>query len=117
MIYDITIATGAIFELTSCYFRSIVKRMDITRLNAEELSVIISKEVGERVATILKDNGVNGQGLLQLNDEEAKEVFTVLGDRLSVRAFIRRFSNSSSQVQQVSCLYVNSKLGILLTLL
>ena len=77
--------------------------MDITRLNAEELFVIIFKEVGERVATILKDNEVNGQGLLQLNDE-AKEVFPVLGDHLSVRAFIRRFSSSSSQVQQVSCL-------------
>ena len=76
--------------------------MDVTSLSTEELFSIASKEVGERVATILKDNGVNGQGLLQLNDEEAKEVFPVLGDRLSVRAFIRRFSNSSSQVQQVS---------------
>ena len=78
--------------------------MDITRLNAEELFVIIFKEVGECVATILKNNEVNGQGLLQLNDEEAKEVFPVLGDHLSVRAFIRRFSSSSSQVQQVNCL-------------
>lgn len=76
--------------------------MDVTRLSTEELFSVVSKEVGERVATILKDNGVNGQGLLQLNDEEAKEVFPVLGDRLSVRAFIRRFS--SSQVQQASYL-------------
>ena len=50
--------------------------MDITRLNAEELFVIIFKEVGERVATILKNNEVNGQGLLQLNDEEAKKSFS-----------------------------------------
>lgn len=76
--------------------------MDVTRLSTEELFSVVSKEVGERVATILKDNGVNGQGLLKLNDEEAKEVFPVLGDRLSVRAFIRRFS--SSQVQQASYL-------------
>ena len=78
--------------------------MDITRLNAEELFGIISKEVSEGVATILMDNGVNGQGLLQLNDGEAKELFPVLGDRLSVRNFIQQLSNSSSRVQQVSYL-------------
>ena len=32
-------------------------------------------EVEECVATILRDTGVNGTGLLQLTDEEAKEIF------------------------------------------
>lgn len=107
--YNITIATGAIIRTHFVLLSVDREEMDITRLNVEELFGIVSKEAGERVATILKDNGVNGQGLLQLNEEEAKEVFPVLGDRLSVRAFIRRF-NSSSQVQQVSYLDVNSSL-------
>ena len=47
--------------------------MDIGRLNVDKLFEIVSKNVGERAATILKDNGVNGQGLLQLNDQEAKK--------------------------------------------
>ena len=53
--------------------QSALNDMDIGRLNVDKLFEIVSKNVGERAATILKDNGVNGQGLLQLNDQEAKK--------------------------------------------
>ena len=53
---------------------------DITELNTKELFEILSVEVGERVATILRDNGVTGSGLLQLTDDESKEIFPILGD-------------------------------------
>ena len=77
---------------------------DITTLNTDELFEIILMEVGERVATIFRDNGVNGIGLLQLTDEEAKEIFPILGDRLSVRAFLKKSMARSSPSQQVSSL-------------
>ena len=73
--------------------------MDVSKLNVEELFDVMLKEIGERAATILKDNGVTGAGLLQLTDDEAKEIFPVLGDRLSVRAFI---TASISRINSVS---------------
>ena len=77
---------------------------DITTFNTDELFEIILMEVGERVATILQDNGVNGTGLLQLTDEGAKEIFPILGDRFSVWAFSKKSMARPSPSQQVSSL-------------
>jgi hypothetical protein len=75
--------------------------MDISKLNCDELFTVVSKEIGECPADILQKNGVTGRGLLEISDEEAKEIFPVLGDRLSIRAFVR-ISKGTSQAHQTT---------------
>ena len=68
-------------------YRLPVLVMDVRSLDAEGLFARVSREIGEQQATILRENGITGKGLLELKDEEAKELFPTLGDRLSLRAF------------------------------
>ena len=44
---------------------------------------------------------MNGTRLLQLTDEEAKEIFPILGDRLSVRVLLKKSMARPSPSQQV----------------
>ena len=67
-------------------------RMDVEKLDCEELAEFLSERAGEEISDdtvfALRDSRVNGKTFLELTDDDLREVIKPLGDRKSLRRLV-----------------------------
>lgn len=73
----------------------------LVELDKEELFMWLSPKVGDDIAQAVLDNGLSGAELLDLNDDELKEVAHKLGPRKALKKLIDDFKGVSAAQQKV----------------
>ena len=73
----------------------------LNELDKEELFMWLSPKVDDDVAHAVLDNELSGAGLLDLNDDELKEVVPKLGPRKALKKLIDDFKGVSAAQQKV----------------
>ena len=73
----------------------------LDELDKEELVMWLSPKVGDDVAQAVLDNGLSGAELLDLTDDELKEVAPKLGPRKALKKLIDDFKGVSAASQKV----------------
>ena len=73
----------------------------LDELDKEELFMWLSPKVGDDIARAVLDNGLSGADLLDLNDDELKEVAHKLGPRKALKKLIDDFKGVSAAQQKV----------------
>ena len=70
------------------------------KLDKEELFHWLTERVDEGVAVAIKDNGLSGASLVDLADDELKEVLPKVGHRKEVKKLIDDFKGSGPGTAQ-----------------
>ena len=78
----------------------------LDELDKEELFIWLSPKIGDDIAQAVLDNGLSGADLLDLSDEELKEVAPKLGPRKALKKLIDDFKGASAAPQKVRNGYV-----------
>ena len=73
----------------------------LDELDKEELFIWLSPKVGDDVAQAVLDNELSGAELLDLNDDELKEVAPKLGPRKALKKLIDDFKGVRAAQQKV----------------
>ena len=73
----------------------------LDELDKEELFMWLSPKVGDEVAQAVLDNELSGAELLDLNDDELKEVAPKLGPRKALKKLIDDFKGVRAAQQKV----------------
>ena len=73
----------------------------LDELDKEELFIWLSPKVGDDVAQVVLDNELSGAELLDLNDDELKEVAPKLGPRKALKKLIDDFKGVRAAQQKV----------------
>ena len=84
----------------------------LDKLSKDDLFLWLSEMIDEDTASAVKDNGLSGANLLELTDDELKEVVSKLGPRKEIKRLLETFKRegtaqpkvcSTTECMQMSC--------------
>lgn len=73
----------------------------LDKLTIDDLFFLVSEKVDQETATAIKDNGICGDTLVQLSDNELKELIHKLGPRKAVKRLIDTFQRDGPSQTKV----------------
>ena len=73
---------------------------NLDKLDEEDLYAWLSQKVNAETASAIKENGISGAGLIDLDDDELKEILPKVGPRKMVKALLADFKGHNSAHQQ-----------------
>ena len=87
------------------YFPYFLSQMagKLDKLCIDDLFSLLSVKIDRETATAIRDNGVCGEMLVQLSDNELKELAPKLGPRKTVKRLIDNFQRADPSQPKVEC--------------
>lgn len=79
--------------------------LSLDKLDKEDLFLWLSQNVDEETAHAVEVNRLSGSELLDLSDDELKEVVCKVGPRMKLKKLISDFNMAQSKVRHSTCSY------------